>query len=78
MEKWDPVQGTWDFVPTGTPGNPLEPRTCQTSEMDLLRKLLPATGTNSESCQTSMMEVLCFVYFDISIAIIRYIYIYSF
>ena len=79
MEKWDPVPGTWDLLyPLEPPGIRWNLGTCQTSEMDLLRKLLPATGTNLESSQTSMMEVLCFVYFDISIAIIRHIYIHSF
>ena len=33
---------------------------CQTSEMELFRKLFPAAEANLEFCQTFMMELLCF------------------
>ena len=35
-------------------------KACQTSEMETFRKLLPTTKTNLESCQTFMIELLCF------------------
>ena len=36
---------------------------CQTSEMELFPKLLPAPEANSEFCQTFMMELMCFYRF---------------
>ena len=38
----------------------LHSKPCQTSEMELFRKLLPATEVNSEFCKTFMMELLRF------------------
>ena len=34
---------------------------CQTSKMELFRKLLPATETNPDTCQTYMMELFMFL-----------------
>ena len=66
------------LVPTGTPGNPLEPRDLSNIWDGPSPQVVTGYRDKFRILPNIFMEVLCFVYFDISIAIIRYIYIYSF